>query len=101
MIMAPFKRFVIKGHSMTPLFKGGDRVIINSFAYLFSKPKLGDIVAFQAENQRGRILLKKIDKRLPNSQYFLVGINKTDSLDSHQFGAIKREQILGKYLVTY
>ncbi len=86
---------------MEPLLKEGNRVLINSLAYLFSKPKLGDIVAFQAESQRGRILLKKINKCLPNNQYFLVGTNKNDSLDSHQFGAIKQEKILGKYLAKY
>ena len=86
---------------MAPLFKADDRVLINTLAYLFSKPKLGDIVAFQAESQRGNILLKKINTCLPNNQYFLVGVNKNDSLDSRQFGAIKREQILGKYLAKY
>jgi signal peptidase I len=95
------KRFIVKGHSMEPLFKEGDRIIINISAYLFSKPKPDDVVAFQTESQRGTILLKKIHKRLPNSQYFLVGVNKTDSLDSYQFGAIKQGQILGKYLATY
>lgn len=86
---------------MEPLLNAGDRIMINNLAYLFSKPKLGDIVAFQAENQRGYILLKKIDKCLPYNHYFLVGVNENDSLDSRQFGPIKRGQILGKYLATY
>ncbi len=99
--MFPIKRFIIKDHSMEPLLKEGDRVVINSLAYLFSKPKLGDVVAFQVEGQQGTVFLKKISKRLPNNRYFLVGVNKNDSLDSRQLGAITQEQILGKYLATY
>jgi signal peptidase I len=95
------KRFIVKGHSMEPLFKEGDRIVINTFAYLFSKPKLDDVVAFQTESQRGTILLKKIDRYLGDGEYFVVGVNRNDSRDSRYFGAIKEGQILGKYLATY
>ena len=86
---------------MEPLFKEGYKVLINSWAYLFTKPKLGDIVAFQAESQRGNILLKKIEIDLDESNYFVVGFNKSDSLDSRSLGPITRKEIIGKFLFTY
>lgn len=35
-------------------------------------------------------------KRIPNDTYFVMGDNRTDSLDSRSFGVVKRKQILGK-----
>jgi signal peptidase I len=97
----PLKRFILEGHSMEPLFGEGDKVIINKLAYLFTKPKLGDVVAFKENTERGKILLKKIKRGSDNGQYFVVGANKNDSQDSRQFGPIAKSQILGKLLTAY
>jgi len=41
--------------------------------------------------------LHSIDlNRIPEDTYFVMGDNRTDSLDSRSFGVVKREQILGK-----
>lgn len=41
--------------------------------------------------------LHSIDlKRIPEDTYFVMGDNRTDSLDSRSFGVVKKEQILGK-----
>jgi signal peptidase I len=97
----PLKRFVIKGHSMEPLLNDGDKIIINKLAYLFTKPRLGDVVAFKENTERGKILLKKIERCLRGEKYFVVGTNKHDSQDSRQFGPITKSQILGRVLVAY
>ena len=41
--------------------------------------------------------LHSIDlNRIPNDTYFVMGDNRTDSLDSRSFGVVQRKQILGK-----
>ncbi|HEX7456163.1 MAG TPA: signal peptidase I [Candidatus Nanoarchaeia archaeon] len=99
--MFPVKRFILKGHSMEPTFREGDRVLINTFAYLFSKPKPGDIIAFQLPSQRDKILLKRIEGVIGDNQYFIAGFNKVDSQDSRHFGPIHHKQVLGKFLTSY
>jgi signal peptidase I len=39
--------------------------------------------------------------KIPEGQYFVLGDNRPDSMDSHQFGAIPRESILGKAVWIY
>ena len=86
---------------MEPTFKDGDRVVINRLAYLFTQPKVGDIVAVQYPNQRDKILLKKIERHTPNNTYFVVGENKSDSEDSRSFGKINKSLIIGKFWFRY
>ena len=98
--MFPFKRFVVKGHSMQPLFNPGDRVIINRWAYLFSPPKPGDLVAFWLQDESSDILLKRI-KTISGNRVFVIGSNPNDSLDSSSFGAVSKNKVIGKFLTKY
>ena len=99
--MLPIKRFVVEGHSMEPLIKGGQGVLINRFAYLFSQPKVGDIVALKAPRRPNKLLLKRVEKALEGNRYIVVGINKVDSTDSRQFGWVSSKDILGKIWLKY
>ena len=38
----------------------------------------------------------KLDKKIPEKYYFVVGDNRPDSLDSRYFGLVKKDEILGK-----
>ena len=98
--MFPLKQFVVKGHSMQPLFNPGDKVIINTWAYLFSPPKPKDIVAFYDRNDRSKILLKKI-KKASSNKLFVIGLNTNDSLDSSSFGMVSKNKVVGKFLAKY
>lgn len=89
----------ILGHSMMPYLTPEDRVLISSLPYLFSKPKIGDIVSFR-ESSTGEILLKRIVK-ISGDKYFLRGDNQSDSKDSRQFGFVKNNQIIGKIILKF
>ncbi|MEK7516936.1 MAG: S26 family signal peptidase [Patescibacteria group bacterium] len=89
-----FSRFVIHGHSMEPTIKNGQTVLVSSIPYLFSKPKIGDIVAFGKE---GRVFIKRI-ARIENGKYFMRGDNSRDSIDSRQIGWIGKKEIVGRVI---
>ena len=86
---------------MEPLFKAGDFVVINRLSYLFSQPKPGDIVAVRNPKERDKILLKKIETGISENQYFVVGINQSDSHDSRAFGPVGKDLIFGKVCFSY
>lgn len=92
--MPLFRFFKIHGHSMEPLIKDGQKVLVSSIPFIFSNPKKNDIVAFNLDN---KIFIKRIEK-IENGKYFLQGDNKDDSLDSRKLGFIERKDILGKVI---
>jgi signal peptidase I len=83
----------IAGHSMEPILKNNDLVLISNIFYIFKHPQINDIVAFRFDE---KFFVKRITKS-KNQKYFLEGDNKSDSLDSRGFGWISRNEILGKY----
>ncbi len=57
----------VSGFSMEPHIRSGEYVLINTFAYRFSAPRRGDIVAFrhegdlrQAQDDRRAIFIKRV-----------------------------------------
>lgn len=90
--MLLFSLFKIQGHSMEPTIKNGQTVLASSLPYLFSKPRIGDIVAFVKEE---KMFIKRIVK-IDREKYFVKGDNEKDSLDSRRLGWIERREIVGK-----
>lgn len=83
--------FRISGHSMMPTLKPSDCVVASSIPYLFSKPKIGDIVLFK---YRDKIMAKRI-KKFENGKIIVAGDNNLDSL---KIELIEFGDILGKVL---
>lgn len=77
---------------MTPTIKEGSEVLVSGVPYLFSKPKVGDAVAFRSLN---KVLIKRI-KKVRSDHYLLEGDNMSDSLE---VGWIDRKNILGKVII--
>lgn len=93
--MLLLQKYKISGHSMEPIFKNGDTILVSGLLYLFKNPKINDIVAFKEKN--GKILVKRI-KEIKDGKFFACGDNKKDSLDSKDFGFISKEFIIGKLI---
>lgn len=74
-----------------PTLKPGDRVVASSIPYLFSEPKIGDIVLFK---YRDKIMVKRIVK-IEKGKYYLSGDNKADNL---KIKPIDKNKILGKII---
>lgn len=79
---------------MKPTILQGQTVLVSKIPYLFSKPKVGDIVAFKKEE---KIFIKRVVK-IDNEKHFVKGDNKKDSMDSRRFGWIERREIVGKVI---
>lgn len=83
---------------MEPTLRFGSTILVSTIPYLFSKPKIGDIVLAQLKGEK-KYIIKRISK-VENQKYFLTGDNKEDSLDSKQLGWFERKQILGEVILT-
>ena len=93
----PFKRIKITGHSMEPLLRDGDFLLVNQWAYIFFRPKIEDIVVFKNPQNKNQLLCKRIAE-IQGVNYILLGDNHSDTLDSSQLGPIPRRLILGRVL---
>ena len=83
---------------METTIKNGDSIMVSSIFYLFSKPKIGDIVVFK---RNGKVFIKRITKIDPSAdgdKYFVKGDNERDSMDSRRLGWIGRREIMGKVI---
>lgn len=89
---------------MEPSLLNNQTVLTSSVPFIFSKPKVGDVVVFKVDN---KIYIKRVKEistspRLRGARkYFLIGDNKEDSLDSKRIGWISRKQILGKIVFKF
>ncbi|HZQ30035.1 MAG TPA: S26 family signal peptidase [Patescibacteria group bacterium] len=90
MILGKFK---ILGHSMQPKLREGSEVLVSSLPYVFSKPKIKDMVAFKYLN---KVLIKRVIKTKGN-QFLVEGDNIADSL---RIGWIGKKDIIGKVIHT-
>lgn len=82
---------------MQPTFFPGDTLLVSSIPYLFSAPKVNDIIGFK-DNTTLKIFIKRIKKRDHNT-YFVCGDNKHDTMDSKKMGWIEKKQIVGKVIM--
>lgn len=84
-------RFKVSGHSMEPTLKEGQEILVSSLPYLFTGPKVGQIIAFK---QGDKFIVKRI-KKVIGDRLWVLGDNKNDSTD---FGWIERKRIIGKVI---
>lgn len=83
----------VRGHSLDPIYHDGDYVLVSRVPLLLRGIRPGDAVVFQ-HSRHGKLI--KLVEHLEDQGrgVFLVGLDDA-SIDSRQFGAVPREQILG------
>jgi signal peptidase I len=79
---------------MEPSIWPGQAVLASSIPFLFSKPMVGDIVAFRVFD---KVYIKRIVQE-EGDKYIIIGDNKNDSTDSRDLGWIDKDDILGKVI---
>ena len=85
----------VSGQSLWPLYEDGDYVLV-------APPRLaggirpGDTLVFQ--HAAFGVMIKRVERIIPESgDIFVVGAHER-SVDSRQFGAIRRASVLGKVI---
>lgn len=90
----PLAIIKVIGSSMVPTFLPGQFILVSPLPYLYSEPKIGDvIVAMQAK----RMVVKRI-QYIDETSVFVVGDNPKESTDSRTSGKISRQDIIAKVL---
>ena len=97
----PLARYRVEGESMTPFVSPEERVVVNKAAYRSTQPRAGDLVVVRDPREPERLLLKRIDRPGEDGGWLVLGDNPDASTDSRAFGAVTREQIVGKVWFRY
>ena len=99
----PILKFKIKEKSMEPTLRENQTVLVNRYYYIFRRPKIGEIIVIKDPTLlklRGtrRYMIKRIEK-IDKDKVFVIGDNKTESIDSRKFGWIDKRNIVGKVII--
>lgn len=92
----PVSKFTVNGNSMFPTLKEGQDILSFNWAYLFSRPKKGDLVVIEHD---GKAMVKRV-QNVYDRKVFVTGDNMQESTDSRHFGLIKEGQIIGKVVYS-
>ena len=80
---------------MDPAISHREEVL--TFSYIFTKPKVGDIIVFK-HIVPPFIFCKRI-KKIIKDEVWVEGDNRKESIDSRKFGFIKKQNIIGKVIL--
>ncbi len=90
------KLLKVSGDSLFPEYKEGDFVFISKVPLFFFPLKPGDIVVFR--QPVFGVMIKMIEKLIPDEdRIYVIGTNE-NSVDSRRFGAIRKSDLLGKVI---
>lgn len=79
---------------MQSFLNPGQQVLTFNWAYVFSRPKIGDVIVFKKDSKE---YIKRVQK-IQGNQIYVLGDNAQDSQDSRAFGSINKSDIVGKVI---
>jgi nickel-type superoxide dismutase maturation protease len=95
MTLLPVSIYKVKDNSMIPTILDGDYVISIGW---YGNIRRGDIVVLR--HPAGAMRLVKRVERVDADSVYVVGDNRAESEDSRNFGAVKRQSLLGKVVAV-
>ena len=103
-----FRLMRVYGSSMLPTLRAGQLVFVDAHAYAVRAPHRGEVVAVTPRVLGGKALVKRLiglphDQvdvngrrwQLGPDQFFLLGDQSDESVDSRRFGPVSREELVG------
>ncbi len=104
--------FIVAGESMVPTFQNGQYLIVDELSYHFREPERGEVVVFRYPKDETKFFIKRIEglpgdevelpegKRiLEEGEYYVLGDNRPQSLDSRAWGPVPDKLITGRVLL--
>jgi signal peptidase I len=88
--------FKVSGDSLLPTYHQGDFVLASKIPYLFGTVQRGDVIVFR--HRAYGTLIKTVASVTPEADEIRVIGTHDHSVDSREFGAIRRGDILGKVI---
>ncbi|RMG50290.1 MAG: S26 family signal peptidase [Acidobacteria bacterium] len=86
----------ITGQSLYPIYREGDFVVVSKIPFLFGPVRPGDVIVFR--HPIYGLMIKKVERCVPQTgDVYVVGMHG-HSIDSRRFGAIRRDDIVGKVI---
>lgn len=85
---------------MDPFCQEGDFVLVNRMSYLFSRPKVGQLVVLKDPRDSSCLILKRITAT-KDSFLWVEGDNKKQSTDSRDFGWVSAKALVGQAKVIH
>ncbi len=90
----PIGIYRVAERSMEPSIKEGSYIIVNRW---FASLSVNDVVV--ARGTDGTTMVKRI-KRAKKDRLYLLGDNRSESVDSRKFGWIDRSRVFGKIVAV-
>jgi nickel-type superoxide dismutase maturation protease len=85
-------KYICEGRSMNPTLKDGEVVLVDRDGTI----EVGDIVVAKHPIEQNSEVVKRVSRINEQGNYFILGDNLDDSIDSRHYGAVTREYIKGK-----
>jgi signal peptidase I len=86
----------VTGNSLSPAFNEGDFVLAAKIPFIISGLRPGDVIVFHYPALG--TLIKRIDYVSPGGDDLYVIGTQENSVDSRQFGPIKKRDVTGKVI---
>ncbi len=108
------RRVLVRGWSMHPALRPGERVLFDRLAYLRRSPRPGEVVLAAHPARLGLRMIKRVacapgdtvvtaggPQILALGDYWLLGDAEDMSTDSREVGPFRREDIVGRAWLVY
>lgn len=94
-------RVAVAGHSMEPMIRQGDWLLVDPDAYRGRAPVRGDLVVAPDPRQEQRLLVKRVAAVTSEGGLLLAGDAPHASTDWRTFGALAPDRVLGRPWFRY